>query len=223
MFTRRRLLLSSQFVAVLIMVMALYSVVGAFSPATELTVRASAEQQQEFLSLVHANERVFFDAWLTGDLSKFPEVYYNDPEYPPNDLHRALIKDNRAEIDATLSQARNGPIGAQTGELSAQMAEILWRRGSSAAWDVAVARATAEGRAPTLSDMPDGNPPVMPVQPSDWVEHQFFIKAAVIRGGNHASLVYVLDEADSTVLYHIDATNVDGRWYISKNWTTGHM
>lgn len=223
MFTKRQIRLSSQLVAVLIVVMTLYALVGAFSPATEPTVRATSEQQQAFLALVQTKERVFFDAWLTGDLTKFPEVYYNDPEYPPNNRYRNLINGNQGEIDAILAQSHNGPIGAHTGELSAQIAEILWRRGSSAAWETAVARATAEGRSPTLSDMPDDNPPVMPVQPSDWVEHQFFIKDAVVRGGNHASFVSVLDEADSTVIYHIDATDVDGRWYISKDWTTGHM
>lgn len=222
MLTKRRVLLSGQFVAVLIVVMALYAVADAFSPATELTVPATIEQQQAFLALVQAQDRVFFDAWLTGDLSKFPEVYYNDPEYPPNNRYRDLINDHRAEIDAVLTQARNGPIGTQTGELSAQIAEILWRTGSSAAWEMAVARATAEGRAPTLSEMPDGQPPVMPVQPSDWVKNQFFIKDAVIRGEDHASFVYVIGDADSTLLCHIDAANVGGRWYISKDWTTGN-
>jgi hypothetical protein len=221
-FTKRQVLLSSRFIVVLIVVLALYAIVGAFSPATELTVPATGEQQQEFLTLVKTNDRVFFDAWATGDLSKLPEVYYNDPEYPSNDRQRDLINDNQAEIDAILALSRNGPIVAKTGELSAQMAEILWRRGSSAAWATAVARATAEGRAPTLSDMPDGQPPVMPVQPSDWVEKQIFIKDAVIRGGDHASFVYALDDADSPLLFHIVATNVDGRWYISKDWTTGH-
>src|SRR6185437_2637705 len=173
MVSKRRVLLCGQFVVVLIVVMALYAVAGAFSPATELTLPATVEQQHAFLALVQAQDRVFFDAWMTGDLSKLPEEYYNDPEYPPNNRYHDLISDHRAEIDAVLTQARNGPIGAETGELSAQMAEILWRRESSAAWETAVARATAEDRAPTLSDMPDGQPPVMPVQPSDWVENQF--------------------------------------------------
>jgi hypothetical protein len=103
------------------------------------------------------------------------------------------------------------------------MAEILFRRGSSAAWATAVARATAEGRNPTLSDMPDGLPPSMPVQTSDWVEKdKIFIKHAVIRGENHASFVYVFDNPDSSLFYHMDVTRVDGRWYISKDWTTGN-
>jgi hypothetical protein len=222
MSMKRRILLSSPLVAVLIGATIWYAFAAASSPAAEPTVAATAEQQQAFLSLVQLKRRVFFEGWLTGDLSKFPEVYYNDSQYPPNDHDQGLINDHRIEIDALFAESPTGPIGAPTGELSTNMAEVLWRRGSSAAWEAAEAKAKAEGRAPTLKDMPDGQPPVMPVQPSDWVEKQIFIKDAVVTGGDHASFIYLLDTPTSPLFYHIDATNVNGHWYISKDWTTGN-
>jgi len=194
----------------------------AFAGKTEPGTPASAAQQQAFLSLIRQQERTFFVGWVTGDLSGFQAVYYNDPKYRPSGRFQDLIKANRDEIDAVLVSTHSGPVGARIGELAARMADVLSRRGSDVQWQAAVATATAEGRIPTLSDMPDGEPPAMTPQLSDWIEKQFFIKHATIQGETHASVIYVLDSPDSTLLFHLDLTNVGGQWYISKDWTTGN-
>ena len=77
------------------------------------------------------NRRFFFEGWLTGDLSRFPEVCYNDPQNPPNNRFQGLIDGHRDELDAVLSKSPTGPIGARTGELAARMADTLWRKGTA--------------------------------------------------------------------------------------------
>jgi hypothetical protein len=215
---RRMIFLASPIVVTMLVLVAWYLVVGAANdgmPATE-------GQKQDFLSLIRRQERTFFEGWVTGDLSEFPAVYYNDPHDKPNGHRQDLVKTYRDEIDAILADTDSGPVGGRSGELAAQMADVLWRRQSDVQWQAAVATATAEGRNPTLSDMPDGNPPATTPQQSDWVEQPIFIVYAMIQGETHASVIYVLGDGDPTPQYHLDLTNVNGTWYVSKDWVTGN-
>ena len=109
-----------------------------------------------------------------------------------------------------LAGTEAGPVGARSGELAAKMSDILWRRNSDAEWQAAVATATAEGRPPRLSDMPDAEPPATTPQLSDWVEQPIFITHATVQRGNHASVVYVLSDPGSPLFFHLTLTNVNG-------------
>jgi hypothetical protein len=198
------------------------SIVLAGASGSDPGIPASAEQEQAFTSLIQRYRWVFFDGWVSGDLSQFPSVFCNDLAYPPNAFFRSLIADHRDEIDADLDATNSGPVGAPTGELAAQMADVITRRESQAQWSAAVATATAEGRAPTLQDMPDGQPPAYTPSGNEWMEKTIFTKEATIHGSNHATVVYVYDSPSSHLYFHLHLTKVAGAWYISDSWTTGN-
>lgn len=167
---KRMILFSSPLAVALIIGTLWYALAGASSPnaATPIpAVPATDAQRQAFGSLVQNYRRTFFDGWLTGDLTKFPAVFYNDAASPPDARLQSLINQNRNQIDTALSNSRSGPVGATTGELAARMADVMWRRQSAAEWQTVQATAAAQGRAPTLKDMPGGQQPVVPVQASD--------------------------------------------------------
>ncbi len=176
--------------AIIMALLALAFMNGSNAPDPGLP--ASPEQRHVFLTLIQQYQRVFFDGWMTGDLSNFPAVFYNDPAYPPNSLVKQLILRHREEIDADIASATAGPVGARTGELAAQMADVITRRQSSA------------------------------FGASAWIEKTIFIENATLQGERHATVVYVVDSPDSTLLFHLHLTNVDGTWYISDMWTTGN-
>ena len=223
MFSKRRVLIGSPIAFIAIVAIAWYIIVGAASPNAEPITPATAEQKQEFLSLIQKYDRTFFEGWVTGDLSQFPTVFYNDPRYPPDSIHQDWVDAHRADIDVILAKDPSGPVGSSTGELASEMADVISRRGSDAAWNAAQTKARAEGRNPTLKDMPNGQPPVMTPQESDFVQNTFYITDAEIQGGVHAKVSYVIGDPDSPLFFNLELTKVNDQWYISKYWTTGNL
>lgn len=175
------------------------------------------------MSLIQRYDRIFFEGWVTGDLSQFPTLFYNDPQYPPNSTRQDLVNAHRAEIDSILVKNPSGPVGSRTGELASEMADVISRRTSDAAWKAAQAKARAEGRNPSPNDMPDGRPPVMTPQESDFVHNTFYITDAEIHGDVHAKVTYVIGDPNSTLFFNWELTKVNGQWYISKYWTSGNL
>ena len=222
MFTKRNALLGSPIAIVAIVAIMWYMLAGASSPNAEPTTPATSEQKQAFMTLIQQYDRTFFEGWVTGDLSQFPTVFYNDPQYPPDPTYQKLVDAHRTDIDAILGKEPTGPVGSSTGELSSEMADVISRRASNAAWEVAQTTARAAGRNPTLKDMPNGEPPILTPQESDFVQNTFYITDAEIQGDTHAAVAYVIGDPNETLFYHFELTDVDGKWYISKYWMTGN-
>ncbi|HET7034127.1 MAG TPA: hypothetical protein VFI42_00445 [Thermomicrobiaceae bacterium] len=173
-------------------------------PATEV-------EQQQVVTLIHRYERVFFDGWVSGDLSAFPTVFYNDADEHLSPHWRSVMAAHQPEVTAILRQSHTGPIGASDGLLSAEMSDVLARRASDARWQEAEA---------TLADVPGGQPPVITPRPGDWVDKQIFITEAVVFG-DRTIVTYVLDSPDSTLRFHLHLLQVGGQWYLTNYGVTG--
>lgn len=205
----------------LITVVAILVLTEAVGPAnsTPTATPATAQQRQEFSDLIQRYWQVFFHGWTTGDLSQFPTVFFNDPSEHFNTHTQQELTRQGGTVATILAKRSLRPGEGRTGMLSAQMADVLDRRQSVQLWDAAQNKAASEGRQATLDDMPDGRIPVF--APENWVEKKVFLTQAFVNG-DHATAVYVFDNPDSPLLYHVDLIQVEGSWYVTNYWVTGN-
>jgi hypothetical protein len=190
-------------------------------------VNGGLEDVQVFEELVRREDRVVFDALVTGDTSSLPTVFYNDPTVPVSIDWKAALERAGDEVPHTLEGTATGPIGGADGLLSAQIANIVVVWQNIRAWEEIEQRAAAEGRQPTadeVASMPYGENPYPRKSPEDWVEFPHYLFDVTI-GGDHATATRAfIDPKDVTgdwlaqypgYLVDYVFTRVDGQWYIS--------
>lgn len=175
---------------------------------------ASIEQVAMFEDLLRLDERISFDAMVTGDLSRFATIYYNDPTVSLNPEYRSQI--DRAGSVATdiVASLSDGPKGSNTGYLTARVAGAVLYRDNVSAWQTVLERAADEGRQPSIADMPNNEVPYEPKMADQWVDVPFYVYDVFVNGDRAtATLSYAAPEdADSAYIYHF--IQVDGRWLI---------
>ena len=185
---------------------------------------ASPPVQAELIALIRAENRILFDAIVSGDPSRYPTVYYNDPTvkmHPDYEYSLSLYGD---EARATLATLSGGPIGAQDGYLTARIASLIYGDRNTAAWEAAIATAEAEGWQPSIDDLPEGFVPMERVTADRWIEpdyHLFDVRASADRGS--AKVAFGPPEAGGQVLTY-QFVRVGGRWYVSyseSTWSQG--
>ncbi len=193
-------------------------------PAPAILPGAPPAVQAELAALVRAENRILFDAIVSGDPSRYPTLYYYDPTvkmHPDYEHSLSLYGD---EARATLATLSGGPIGAQDGYLTARIASLIYGERNTAAWEAAIATASAEGRQPSIDDLPEGFSPMERVTADRWIEpgyHLFDVRASADRGS--AKVAFGPPEAGGQVLSYQFA-RVDGRWYVSyseSSWSQG--
>lgn len=185
---------------------------------------ASPADHAELAALVRAEHRILFDAIVSGDPALFPTVYYNDPTvklHPDYQYSLSLYGD---EARATLAALSGGPIGAEDGYLTARIASLIYGERNTVAWEAVVATAAAEGRQPSIDDLPEGFSPMERVTADRWIEpdyHLFDVRASADRGS--AKAAFGPPEVGGQVLVY-EFARVDGRWYVSyseSSWSQG--
>lgn len=182
-------------------------------PETETQV--TAQQTQEFQDLYRRYERLVFEALVNGDTTRFPEVLYNDPTVEIVPEHAALAEQYQTQVGAALERVESGPVGAETGFLSASLAEMIAVNEQATAWEAARAAASASGREPTVADLPAGFQPIERKRLEEWVDVDVHIHNVQIQGEHGwATFTFGTDRLEGNLL-HMTFTKVDGQWYIS--------
>lgn len=182
---------------------------------SETETEATTEQVREFLNVYRGYERLTFDALVSGNTTRFPEVFYNDPTVDIVPEHAALAEQFQTQVDAVLARVESGPAGAETGFLSASIAEMIAVTEQATAWEAAKAAASASGREPTVADLPEGFQPVERKRPEEWVDVDVHIHNVRIQGEHGwATFTFGTDRLEGNLL-HMTFTNVNGQWYIS--------
>lgn len=184
----------------------------------------SPDEAKVVEELIRTDQRILFDALVTGDYSLFPTIYYNDPTitmHPDYQLSLSRFGDEARAAQATLD---NGPKGADTGYLTARIASLLYGEEHTAAWQAIQDRAAAEGRQPSVNDLSDGVVPMERVTADQWVESEYFVHDVKI-SDDHATakLAFGPPEAGGQILSYV-FIRVDGTWYISymeSSWSQG--
>jgi hypothetical protein len=183
---------------------------------------ATDEQVKMFEDLLRQHERVMFDALVTGDVTRFATIYYNDPTVELNAEFHANLTRAGSRAPQAVARLEGGPKGHETGYLTAQVAGIINRQENVAAWEAAQAKAQAEGRQPSTDDMPNGAVPYEPKTADQWIDVPFYVYDVLVRG-NHATATLSYgppEDADSAYIFHF--TMVEDRWYISGS-SGGHV
>lgn len=176
---------------------------------------ADSDEAKMFEALLRKDERMLFEAMVNGDVSQFPTLYYNDPRVDLNDDFDAILERSGNRANGLIASLAAGPVGAENGYLTAQVAIILERQDNIEAWEAAQRKAAAEGREPTLADMPNGEIPYVKKTEDQWVDVPFYVFDVKIDGDQAtAKLTYEPPETAAMVLTY-SFTQVDGRWYIS--------
>lgn len=188
------------------------------------------DEVEHFRQLVQRYQTVYAHASVTGDVSEYPSVFYNDPtfdlkEYTPGCF--PLIDDEKSETDAILSQFDSRPKGSDTGLLSCMIAEMVSYHRNVDAWQAEVDQAKAEGRNPSASNLDEGIVPMEPAQPEDaaqtasWDGPKHVIEAVYL-DDSHVRFTYaeIPVEEDPGIVYHLLFTHVDGSWLISAIWNS---
>lgn len=175
---------------------------------------ATPEEIAQLEAAYRRHERIYFDALVTGDVSLFPAVYYNDPEVPLPEGYLQSLDQAGAAVDAALAHAMPGPDGASVGFLSAKVAEVL-----------NIHRAL-DARAPG-----EDSYPVEPRTHDPWVDVPATLLNVKI-DGDHATadivyataeqLAWLGDQPIPLIEHHV-FTRIDGQWYVSAAWTTGNF
>jgi 3-oxoacyl-ACP reductase-like protein len=126
-----------------------------------------------------------------------------------------LVEQYEAQVTVALGRAERGPVGAETGFLSASIAEMIAVNEQAEAWEAAKAVASAIGREPTVADLPEGFQPVERKHPEEWVDVDVHIHNVRVQG-EHAWAIFTFgtDRLKGNLL-HMTFTKVDGQWYIS--------
>lgn len=205
-------------------VLAISACVRDGSPVPATLPPAPVDVQDELVALVRAENRILFDAIVSGDPSRYPTVYYNDPAVKMHPDYEDSLSLYGDEARATLATLSDGPIGAQDGYLTARIASLISGERNTAAWEAAIATAAAEDRQPSIDDLPDGYSPMERVTADRWIEpdyHLFDVRASGDRGS--AKVAFGPPEAGGQVLTY-QFIRVDGRWYVSyseSTWSQG--
>ena len=185
---------------------------------------ASPADHAELATLVRAEQRILFDAIVSGDPALFPTVYYNDPTVKMHPDYLYSLRLYGDEARATLATLAGGPIGAEDGYLTARIASLIYGERYTAAWEAVVATTAAEGRQPSIDDLPEGFVPMERVTADRWIEpeyHLFDVRASAGRGS--AKVAFGPPEAGGQVVAY-EFARVDGRWYVSyseSSWSQG--
>lgn len=176
---------------------------------------ASAGDATAFEDLFRRYERIQFDARVTGDSSLYPTIFYNDPDeelYPEYD---DLMREYQHVVDAALASATGGPVGATTGFLSAQIAVHASNMMQANLWADVSATAAAEGRYPSISDLPTGVAPIEPVTPGQWVNQSITMHYPVAMDDRgEAMFTSGTTELEGSIV-RLTYIRIDGEWYIS--------
>lgn len=176
---------------------------------------ATREQVAMFEDLLRRDERITFDAMVTGDLSRFATIYYNDSSVELNVEYRAQIERVGQVATSAVAVLPDGPKGSGAGYLTARVAGAMLYRDNVAAWQTALERASAEGRQPSIADMPNGEVPYEPKTADQWIDVPFYVYDVFVDGNRAtATLSYAPPEdADSAYIYRF--IQIDGRWFIT--------
>jgi hypothetical protein len=219
MTSRRRLLILPvgivAAIAIVVMVVSQPGGANEYSEPIPTMPPASAADAAAFEGLLHRYNRIQFDARVTGDSSLYPTVLYHDPDeefYPEYD---DLMHEHQYVVDAALANATGGPVGATTGFLSAQIAVHASNMMQANLWATVSATAAAEGRYPSISDLPDGVAPIEPVTPDQWVYQTITMHTPMSLGDRgEAKFTFGTSALDGTIM-RLTYIRVGGDWYIS--------
>lgn len=185
---------------------------------------------ERFRQLVQRYQSVYAHASVTRDVSTYPSVFYNDPEFDLSEYTPGcfpLIDDERSETDAILDQLDARPQGNDIGLLSCMIAEMVGYHRNVTSWEAEVARAAAEGRSPSPASLDEGGVPMERAVQADaeqtarWDGPRYVLEAVYLDDA-HVRFAYAEAPLEQTpeVIYHLLFTNVNGEWLISAIWTS---
>lgn len=180
---------------------------------------------EQFRQLIRQYHEVRTHAVLTGDVTEYPDIFYNDPafdlrQYTPGCF--PLIYVERSETNAILKQMDNRPVGSKNGLLSCMIAEMIDYHRNANAWEIEVKQAEAEGRNPSIANLENGLVPINRARKAtDWSGPKYAIEAIYL-DDTHVRFTYAAAPIEELpdVVYHLIFTNVRGRWLLSAEWTS---
>ena len=180
--------------------------------------------------LIQRYQRVHAQASVTGDVSKYPSVFYNDPafdlaEYTPGCF--PLVEDENTETQEILTEIAPDQVGGQPGMLSCMIAEMVSYHRNVSAWAAEVARAEAEERAPSPGNLDGGVTPMEAARHADadavasWEGPRHIIEAVYL-DASHIRFAYAEAPLEETpeVIFNFLITSVNGDWSISAMWNS---
>lgn len=177
-------------------------------------VPATPVEADELQRIVLDYHEASIDARLTNDTSTLSTYLYNDPYLDTWQECDAVFAEHAGEIDLRLSAGQAGPVGAPRGLLSCEVGFVV------EAWAYATERATADAALPF---------PASGYTPAAFMRQQvgarisqttYFHQPLVTSTGRYATISQShYADADIPMQLHYTFTNVDGRWYISAQWS----
>jgi hypothetical protein len=185
---------------------------------------------QVFTETLRRYQRIQFDELVSGDASLFPTIFYNEPAYPVQDEDWLQVMDwaGDAAIDAVIASGAPGPVGAESGFLSAKIAEHIEIWKNVQAWAAIEATATADARSPTydeVASLPHGQVPFPRKNPADWTYVPFHVFDIVVDSDRATAKLAYIEPEDAVgdwiasygdVYQIVWFSLVDGQWYISR-------
>ena len=186
-------------------------------------VPATAAQTEQFKAIFRRYEHLTVDARVTGDTALFPTVLYNDRDL---EVHPDCASAIASERDAVrerlrLAATQTGPIGAETGWLSCEIAGVVQQQRWLATKVVEIAQTPPPNGGvdgPTLMRSIHGE--------TENTQEAYVWDVRIATDGRHATLKRAYDpqamtERTPLMIEHVVFTAVDGHWYISQLWSSG--
>jgi hypothetical protein len=187
------------------------------------SVPASAAQIAQFEDILSRYEQLIVAAQVTGDTTLYPSVLYNDGALELHPDCVSAIASAGAAVGERLAATHTGPIGANTGWLSCEVAIVVEHEQWLATKVVEIALT------PPPNGGMDGPALMRSIQSESPNAPEAYIwDVRIAADGRHATLKRAYDPqamAESKdaplMIEHIVFTAVDGQWYISQLWSSG--
>ena len=187
---------------------------GTAEPGQTIAITSDAEAR-EFEELIRRDQRILFEATVTGDYSLYATIYHNDPAVDMHPDYLQVLSQHGDEARTAVATLGGDVNAATTGYLTARIASLISYQKNVAAWEAAQSKAVAEDRNPSVVDLPEGSSPMERKTLDQWIEpdyHVFDVKLS----DDHATakVAFGPPEAGGQILAY-EFTRVNGQWYIS--------
>lgn len=192
--------------------------------APEAQNEVDAGEYPELLELVNRDQRILFEATVTGDFSLYPTIYYNDPAVRMHSDYQLVMQEYGEEAKAALGSLNIEAGGGDSGYLTARIASLLSGQANMEAWESAKAKADSEDRDVTINDLPEGFTPIERPSLDDWVGQSLTLFDVKVGANTGSAKVAAGNPKAGGQILSYEFIQVDGQWYISymeSSWSQG--
>lgn len=176
---------------------------------------ATSDEIETFEALLRLERRAILRSRLIGDVSLYPEVYFNDQTVDLGAEFLNILEEDGADAEQALARISPDKAGEPAGLLTARIAIVLRQQDDQAAWTAEQATAALEHHQTSTADMQDSTNPY----PEKYGNHnvgtpQYVFDGLILNDHAEFKLAYEPPQRAALILIYT-LTRVDSRWYIS--------